>query len=238
MTKRKANRSKPKVSDLLLFGPAPLLYSEHPAVYDDLLAQVSEAVSPLDTLERIWVRDIVDLSWEILRLRRIKVTVINLAVWDELVDTLNALADSDDETPEGAAQADATEEAAAAEEVDETDAQGPEDEETDDSYLTVAELVDGWIKREPAMVQQVDSILAAGNLSIDAVIAETFFLYTDRVDLVERIDRMIATAEARRNATVREIDRHRAMFGGEPRLVQIEDDSGDPAAKLPNPAKS
>lgn len=33
------------------------------------------------------------------------------------------------------------------------------------------------------------------------------------IDSIERIDRMIMTAEVRRNAALREIDRHRASFG-------------------------
>jgi len=233
MTKRRANRSKSKVSDLLLFGPAPLLYSEDPAAYEDLLAQVTEAVSPCDTLERIWFRDILDLSCEIVRLRRIKTNVINLGIWDELVATLNELLDPDEgEARDGADQATASEQAA------ETDAQAPSDEEGDDSQATVDDLVSGWIRREPAMVQQVESILAAHNLSIDAVIAETFFKNQARISIVARIDGMIAMTQARRNAMMREIDRHRVMSGGALRMVQIEDDRGDRSAKLPNPAKS
>lgn len=46
-----------------------------------------------------------------------------------------------------------------------------------------------------------------------------------RLDDIERIDRMIMAAEARRDATLREIDRHRAGFGQKLRRVveQVED---------------
>jgi hypothetical protein len=42
---------------------------------------------------------------------------------------------------------------------------------------------------------------------MEHVIAETL---ADRIDDIERIDRMIASAEQRRSAMLREIDRHRA----------------------------
>ncbi|HEY2231135.1 MAG TPA: hypothetical protein VGI22_26045 [Xanthobacteraceae bacterium] len=43
-----------------------------------------------------------------------------------------------------------------------------------------------------------------------------------RLDNVERIDRMIMTAEARRNATLREIDRHRETLGRRLRQAVVE----------------
>jgi hypothetical protein len=58
------------------FGPAPLLDGEDSAAYDELLARVSGAVKPSDILEEIWVRDVVDLVWEALRLRRLKANLI------------------------------------------------------------------------------------------------------------------------------------------------------------------
>ena len=55
----------------------------------------------------------------------------------------------------------------------------------------------------------VDAALAAAGLTMDAVMAQTLAL---KIDEVERIDRMIAGAEARRNVALREIDRHRATL--------------------------
>ena len=45
------------------------------------------------------------------------------------------------------------------------------------------------------------------------------------IDHIERIDRMIMTAEARRNAVLREINRHRAVLGEKRRRVthDVED---------------
>src|SRR5215213_6033763 len=60
------------------------------------------------------------------------------------------------------------------------------------------ELAAGWYKREEKAVKEVEKILREADLSLD---------------VVERIERMIISAEARRNAVLREVARHRAAFG-------------------------
>lgn len=57
-------------------------------------------------------------------------------------------------------------------------------------------------------MKYVDAALDTG-LTNDAVMAQTLAL---KIDQVERIDRVIADAEARRNVALREIDRHRATL--------------------------
>lgn len=64
-----------------------------------------------------------------------------------------------------------------------------------------------WARRDAKAIEKVDKLLASAGLTIDAVIAQTLAL---KLDQVERIDRMIMNAEARRNAVLREVDRHRA----------------------------
>ena len=65
---------------LEIFGPPPLLDGESQEVYDTLLARVTGTVNPKDIIEEIWVHDIVDLVWEILRLRRLKVALLSSSV--------------------------------------------------------------------------------------------------------------------------------------------------------------
>ena len=67
-------------SHLEIFGPPPLLDGESQEAYDTLLARVTGTVSPKDIIEEIWVHDIVDLVWEILRLRRLKVALLSSSV--------------------------------------------------------------------------------------------------------------------------------------------------------------
>jgi len=67
-------------AELAPFGPAPLIEGEDGAAYDELLARVSTAINPADILEDIWVRDLVDLLWEILRLRRLKARAVQRSI--------------------------------------------------------------------------------------------------------------------------------------------------------------
>jgi len=50
----------------------------HAATDEALVRQLIADVKPADIIEKVEVRDIVDLTWEILRWRRIKKTLISL----------------------------------------------------------------------------------------------------------------------------------------------------------------
>jgi hypothetical protein len=65
------------------FGPPPLA-GEDAAAYDHLLARITGAVKPRDFLEEIWVRDVLDLSWECLRWRRLKADVVDKEIASRL----------------------------------------------------------------------------------------------------------------------------------------------------------
>jgi hypothetical protein len=72
------------------------------------------------------------------------------------------------------------------------------------------DLTEAWAARERAAIERVDELLASAGLTMDAVMARTLSL---KLNDIERIDRMIATAEGRRNAILRELDRHRTTWG-------------------------
>lgn len=55
-----------------LLGPPPLLPSESLVDYEELKARLRAKIAPQDVLEEIWLRDILDLQWEVLRMRRLK----------------------------------------------------------------------------------------------------------------------------------------------------------------------
>jgi hypothetical protein len=67
---------QPEPARFTCFGPAPLFEGEDSAGYDDLLARVSGAIKPADIIEEIWIRDIVGLTWEALRLRRVRAALL------------------------------------------------------------------------------------------------------------------------------------------------------------------
>jgi hypothetical protein len=72
------------------------------------------------------------------------------------------------------------------------------------------DLAKAWAARERAAIERVDELLASAGLTMDAVMAQALSL---KLNDIERIDRMIATAEGRRNAILRELDRHRTTWG-------------------------
>ena len=82
-------------------------------------------------------------------------------------------------------------------------------------YL-VEDLARAWAARDKAAIKRVDELLASAGLTMDAVTAQTFCTYLDEF---ERTARMIASAEARRDDALHEIERHRAEWGQELRRV-------------------
>jgi len=72
-------------------------------------------------------------------------------------------------------------------------------------------------------------------MTLDTLVADAL---AEKLDDIERIDRLTAVAEGRRNAALREIDRRRAVLGETLRrsLREIEDDDfadGELVPELP-----
>ena len=59
-----------------LFDQPHLLDGEDAAVYQELLARIRAAVRPVDIIDHIFISDIATLEWEVLRWRRLKVSML------------------------------------------------------------------------------------------------------------------------------------------------------------------
>jgi hypothetical protein len=59
-----------------LFGYAPTLKTEDDEIYWNCMERFVKCVEPQDVIEWLWVKDVVDLSWEILRFRRLKIDLV------------------------------------------------------------------------------------------------------------------------------------------------------------------
>jgi len=59
-----------------IFGPPLLLDDEDIDAYVELLRRVREHLQPKDILEEIWIQDAVDHSWQIPRLRKMQVRLL------------------------------------------------------------------------------------------------------------------------------------------------------------------
>jgi hypothetical protein len=64
----------------IVFGPPPLLKGENLKAYNQLLASVTDSVTPADSFEEIWTNDVVHETWEIVRWRRAKAAQVNSAM--------------------------------------------------------------------------------------------------------------------------------------------------------------
>ena len=83
VSRRKSNKAKPpaalsspSVTDASFLGAPPLIPGEVASDYQQLLTAVIDVMKPVDFLEKIWTRDVVDSQWDIIRFRRIKADLI------------------------------------------------------------------------------------------------------------------------------------------------------------------
>jgi hypothetical protein len=71
------------------------------------------------------------------------------------------------------------------------------------------ELSEAWSARDPEAIKSVDALLAERGLTMEQA---TAWGLAGRIDVFERIDRMVMAAQARRNSALRELERHRASL--------------------------
>ena len=76
-----------------------------------------------------------------------------------------------------------------------------------------------WMVGDKSARDESEKLLKSAGLSMEDVMAEVL---SNRIDDFERIDRMIASSEARRNTALREVDRHRETLGSAMRPANNE----------------
>jgi hypothetical protein len=217
-----------------LFGQPLLLEGEDGAAYDKLLARIWAAVKPADIIDEMFTVDVVSLGWEVLRWRRLKLSLIRKHGIEGLEECLREelhynlyrdyfvgdLAEILEENlPEDQAnfaqtlaqQCARNEEDAVDKVIKLLNGAGLHMRQVRDGARDrrVKELVKEYAQREPDAVTVVDELLSRAGKSIDILMAEALNL---TLDYVERVDRLTAIAEGRRNACLREIDRRRPVF--------------------------
>src|SRR6516225_761320 len=252
-----------QVQRLAVFGPPLLLEGEDAAAYDELLARVCAAVKPADIIDEMFIADIVALEWEVLRWRRLKWTLmqetglkaLELFLVEQLESNYDALHEehfksylttilqnnlpTEQAGSAGTLAAEcAPNNAEANEKLDEVlGSIGLEmDTVLDDARADKAkELAQGYVRGERDAVTLVNELLTDAGTSMDSFMTKAL---GDRIDKIERIDRLTAIAETRRNAALREIERRGAVLGETLRrsVREIEDDefaNGELVPELP-----
>ena len=78
----------PRIKELTLLPKLPLLITESADEFDAVLDAFEQEIEPRGIIEEMYVHDICAIVWEILRLRRCKVVIINSAFRRALQDLL------------------------------------------------------------------------------------------------------------------------------------------------------
>lgn len=222
-----------------LFGQPQLLEGEDAATYDELLGRLCAAVKPVDIIDEIFISDVAQLRWEVLRWRRLKSKLMRNLQLEALKPFLNERFEYDlrsehfidylaeilqDNLPEEEANAARTLASKCVQ--DKPDAidkvnnvlagiQLTMDQvESDARSQKVEELAQEYVRHNADAVTEIHELLADAGLSMDALLANRLADLPEYIDYIERIDRLASIAESRRNASLREIDRRRAVLGG------------------------
>jgi hypothetical protein len=232
-----------------IFDYPNILTGEDAAAYEELRARVRAAIKPVDIVEDMFVADVVSLQWEVVRWRRLKLTLLQAAglktLQNFLVEQLQANYALHEEyfasylakilrnsLPQEQADSAETLAAECAPSTGEADAKLDEVLRSiglnsfmvlRDSYAQKAkELVQEYMRREPNAVTLIDELLTEAGESMHSFMADGL---AERLDYIERFDRLTMNAEERRNAMLGEIERRRAVFGATLRrnVQEIED---------------
>lgn len=166
--------TKPELMDIneldKMLGNRPILPGEDASAYDKLTYKFRETMSPRDIVEEILVRDVIDLTWEVQRLKNFKRDFLHLNRGNALEKVFDQFAGY--------------------------------------SFAN-REFSDKWRKGDPKAIEKVNEELSSRGFEISVVDAMNFRL---QIDQIERMDRLIMQAEARRSAHLREVDRHRSVL--------------------------
>jgi hypothetical protein len=218
-----------------MFAPPQFLEGEDAAAFDELRARVCAAVKPVDIIEEMFIADVVSLQWEVLRWRRLTWSLIRARQLEALQGFLAGQLDDDlysehlvdhlaeflqDKLPkdqahsaQGLAEKYARNEASAVGRVNEILAGiglNVDPLLANARASKAEELVQEYVRGEPDAVTLIDDLLTRAGVNMDALTADAL---AEQFDPIEQIERQTTIAESRRNASLREIERHRAVLG-------------------------
>ena len=162
-----------------LIPTSPLLLTESKDEFDLIRDNLNDQIKPRGIIEQMYVEDIAYLVWEILRLRRSKAAIINLAFRDALTEVVTQLL----RQPRGA------------------------------ELSAERSMQRNWrANGSPTQMSKSRSseLLREFDLDETAIEAEAF---RKSADDLERIDRLMASAEARRDKALVCIAQYRGDFG-------------------------
>ena len=171
-----------------LFGPPPILEGEDARAYNEMLDRVFRAIAPTDFIEEIWARDLVDVTWEMFRYRRLLAALMSDEVWEDVNHKACSRAEAETELMEGT-----------------------EKEEMDKLLDSNSGL--SWetrVAQNPRTNEKFQKLWssAKSTLNMDLIQGRVML---NNLDTIERIENLIMIARRRFDEVFRELDRHRIM---------------------------
>lgn len=166
--------------------------------YEELRKRIADAVKQNDIFEQFWIDDLTHQVWEAARYRAMMVALVQGTMQRGLQRLLAPMVD-------------------VAEGVEAMMIQSTE-------QLPSEKLARGYFASEGMAIEQVDELLKRAGLNWEAVQAETMAL---RGPEFQRINHLLAKAEARRAATLRALERHRTGLGAQLQAIAKEFDQAE-----------
>jgi hypothetical protein len=250
---------------LMLLAEPQLLAGEDAAAYDQLLAHICAAVKPVDIIEKMFITDLVALEWEVLRWRRLKSSLIRArglkALKDFLEEHLDYQRYSDDFE---AHLTEILQDNLPGDQADSARTLASKCARNDSGAIHKVNgllarvglkmgniLKDVRANKAEHLVREygrgnsnaaalIRKLIAGAGLQIDGLLADALIkrdFGTTLLDYIERIDHLTMIAERRRDASLREIDRRRAVFGETLRRSVREIEAGEFKVIETTPAK-
>ena len=175
-----------EIRDVL--GEPPLLATEDSNQYDALLAVLARDVRPSDFIEWLWVKDIADLTWDIILYRCIKASYVDGRFRFALVQQLNLALERD----KRAAHPDRRLSFELVRILDEAN-----------------KLANDFIANANTKEKR-DKWLKAHGVNAESITATSFDAAVDKLEVIERL---LASVEHRRDNALQEIERRRNALG-------------------------
>lgn len=177
---------------VFLFDDRPLLPGESAEQYDAILRSIVQQVRPADVIDALWVKDVVVQIWEAKRLRLWRGQILAQARLDAAKAVVKRVLEVRHRKR-----------FVPAHDI-EAEAQG---------------IALDWLKGTSAGISSFESFLTESGLTAGDLMAQAFQVCLSDI---ERIDRMAANADHRRDALLREIERKRASLGQHLRAASSE----------------
>src|SRR5262249_9421769 len=190
----------PAAHDFSFLTRPPLLRSESEQEFKRLLGALKDEIQPHGFIEEMYVDDIASLIWEIVRLRRCKMSILNASFRQALIKFI------DDSPWQQVPQEDRENEYTGLEFIWER----PVSEAERERSRKVYDLAKRWFSSKSAK-QEVSSILRRSQRNESAIEAEAIRNSSKDLDWLEK---MITALEARRDKSLRRIAEYRESFAG------------------------